>query len=167
MGKGPNEANSEISRAGIPNLQRAASARRLAKDMLRPSIREDIWALYRRGKFDTAVFEAMKTVEVAVREAGGFAAADIGSPLMSRAFNVDNRLLSDMTAEVSERQCPNRKLIAVGRVRPGALPDRQRHAAYASCRIAASSSSKGSGGVGGGGAVIPLSRNTLRPSNST
>jgi Protein of unknown function (Hypoth_ymh) len=104
MGKGPNEANSEISRAGIPNPQRAASARRLAKDMLRPSIREDIWALYRRGKFDTAVFEAMKTVEVAVREAGGFAAADIGSPLMSRAFNVDNRLLSDMTAEVSERQ---------------------------------------------------------------
>ena len=87
-----------------PNPQRAVSAHRLAKDMLHPAIREDVWALYHRGKFDTAVFEAMKAVEVAVREAGGFAAADIGSSLMRKAFNVENGPLSDLTAEASERQ---------------------------------------------------------------
>ena len=87
-----------------PNPQRAISAHRLSKDMLHPAIREDVWALYHRGKFDTAVFEAMKAVEVVVREAGGFAAADIGSPLMRKAFNVENGPLSDLTAEASERQ---------------------------------------------------------------
>ena len=88
-----------------PNPQRAVSAHRLAKDMLHPAIREDdVWALYHRGKFDTAVFEAMKAVEVAVREAGRFTAADIGSPLMRKAFNVENGPLSDLTAEASERQ---------------------------------------------------------------
>jgi len=46
-----------------------ANARRLPKDALHPKIREDVWALYHRAKYDTAVFEAMKAVEVAVRDA--------------------------------------------------------------------------------------------------
>jgi uncharacterized protein (TIGR02391 family) len=90
--------------ASEPNPQRAISAHRLAKDMLHLTIREDVWALYHRGKFDTAVFEAMKAVEVAVREAGGFAAADIGSKLMRKAFDVEKGPLSDLAAEASERQ---------------------------------------------------------------
>ena len=58
--------------AAEPNPQRAISAHRLAKDTLHPVIREDVWALYHRGKYDTAVFEAMKAVEVAVREAAQY-----------------------------------------------------------------------------------------------
>jgi Protein of unknown function (Hypoth_ymh) len=88
--------------ASEPNPRLAISAHRLAKDMLRPTIREDVWALYHRGKYDTSVFEAMKAVEVAVREAGQFAAADRGAPLMRKAFDPEKGPLSDTAAEASE-----------------------------------------------------------------
>lgn len=57
--------------------QLASAARQLPKGALHSLIREDVWALYHRGKYDTAVFEAMKAVEVRVREAAGLAATDI------------------------------------------------------------------------------------------
>jgi Protein of unknown function (Hypoth_ymh) len=87
-----------------PEPYRAFSARRISKEALHPAIREDVWALYHRGKYDTAVFEAMKAVEVAVREASGLAAKDIGAPLMRRAFDVNGGPLTDATAEPAERQ---------------------------------------------------------------
>ena len=87
-----------------PAPHRAFSARRISKEALHPAIREDVWALYHRGKYDTAVFEAMKAVEVAVREASGLAAKDIGAPLMRRAFDVNGGRLTDATVEPAERQ---------------------------------------------------------------
>lgn len=87
-----------------PNVRRALSAQRIPKDSLHPTIREDVWALYHRGKYDTAVFEAMKAVEVAVREAAEFVAVDIGMKLMRKAFDVENGPLTDKTVEPSERQ---------------------------------------------------------------
>lgn len=87
-----------------PEPRRALTARRVPRETLHPAIREDVWSLYHRGKYDTAVFEAMKAVEVAVREAAGFEARDIGTDLMRKAFNVDNGPLTDTTAEKSERQ---------------------------------------------------------------
>lgn len=57
-----------------PNPRRVLSARRIPKESLHPTIREDVWSLYHRGKYDTAIFEAMKAVEVAVRTAAGLAA---------------------------------------------------------------------------------------------
>jgi uncharacterized protein (TIGR02391 family) len=87
-----------------PNASRALSARRLPQDSLHQTIREDVWALYHRGKYDTAVLEAMKAVEVAVREAAGLGAADIGTKLMRKAFEVEKGALTDKTAEFSERQ---------------------------------------------------------------
>ena len=56
------------------------------------------------GKYDTAVFEAMKAVEVAVREAAGLTAGDIGKDLMRKAFHVETGRLTDITAEPGERQ---------------------------------------------------------------
>ena len=87
-----------------PDAQRALNARRIPKETLHPAIREDVWALYHRGKFDTAVFEATKAVEVAVREAAGLKAADIGKDLMRKAFDVKNGPLTDLTVEPAERQ---------------------------------------------------------------
>ncbi len=87
-----------------PEPRRAFSARRIPKDALHSTIREDVWALYHRGKYDTAVFEAMKAVEVAVRDAGGFTAKDIGAPLMRKAFDINNGPLTDGAAEAGERQ---------------------------------------------------------------
>jgi uncharacterized protein (TIGR02391 family) len=70
---------------------------------LNPAISEDVWALYHRGKYDTAVFEAMKAVEVAVRGASGLT-REIGVPLMRRAFDKSSGPLSDMTMEEGERE---------------------------------------------------------------
>jgi uncharacterized protein (TIGR02391 family) len=64
---------------------------------------EDVWALYHRGKYDTAVFEAMKGVEVTVREASKLSSL-LGHALMRKAFDVEDGPLTDKTAERSERQ---------------------------------------------------------------
>jgi uncharacterized protein (TIGR02391 family) len=90
--------------ASEPDPHRALSVSRLHKNLLHPKIREDVWALYYRGKYDTAVFEAMKAVEVAVRDAANLNAKDIGAPLMRRAFDPKNGPLTDMGVEDSERE---------------------------------------------------------------
>jgi uncharacterized protein (TIGR02391 family) len=87
-----------------PDPRRALSTRQLSQGTLHPKIREDVWQLFHRGKYDTAVFEAMKAVEVAVRDAAGLAAKDIGAPLMRKAFDPKNGPLTDMTAEDAERE---------------------------------------------------------------
>jgi uncharacterized protein (TIGR02391 family) len=84
--------------------RRVFSGHRLAKESLHPSIREDVWALYQREKYDTAVFEAMKAVEVAVRTAARLPATDIGATLMRKAFDQQSGKLADMEAVPAERQ---------------------------------------------------------------
>ena len=59
-----------------------AVARRLPKETLHPRISGPVWMSFMRGEFDTAAFQAMKAVEVAVCEAAGFAASDLGTKLM-------------------------------------------------------------------------------------
>jgi uncharacterized protein (TIGR02391 family) len=81
-----------------------AIARRLPKETLHASISGPVWMSFMRGEFETAAFQAMKAVEVAVREAAKLAAADIGTKLMRKAFDVDNGPLTDKSAEPAERQ---------------------------------------------------------------
>jgi uncharacterized protein (TIGR02391 family) len=90
--------------ANEADSRRTFAARRLPKDALHTKIREDVWGLFHRGKYDTAVFEAMKAVEVAVRDAAGLALDDIGKGLMRTAFEVKNGPLTDMEAQEAERQ---------------------------------------------------------------
>ena len=87
-----------------PSARRALTGHKLPKETLHPAIREDVWSLYHRGKYDTAVFEAMKAVEVAVRDVGKFSASDLGRDLMRKAFHPDTGPLRDMSAESGERQ---------------------------------------------------------------
>lgn len=87
-----------------PNARKIFGARLIPKEALHPSIREDVWQLYLRGKYDTAVFEAMKAVEVAVRKAAGLTAADLGTALMRKAFHNETGPLTDKTVEIAERQ---------------------------------------------------------------
>jgi hypothetical protein len=80
-----------LSRRGLQLAQehdptRAFAARRIPKEVLHPVIREDVWALYHRGKYDTAAFEAMKAVEVRVREAAKLPNTLLGVKLMRAAF---------------------------------------------------------------------------------
>jgi len=81
-----------------------AVARRLAKETLHPRISGPVWMSFMRGEFDTAAFQAMKGVEIAVREAAGLAASEIGTKLLRKAFDVDRGPLTDKTVELSERQ---------------------------------------------------------------
>ena len=80
-----------------------AAARLLPKEMLHPSIANTVWMAFARGEYDIAVFQAMKQVEIAVREAAGLSAGDIGVPLMRAAFHKDNGALTDLNDEEGER----------------------------------------------------------------
>jgi len=81
-----------------------AIARWLPKEMLHPRISGPVWMSFMRGEFDTAAFQATKAVEVAVREAAGLEASDIGTKLMRKAFDVESGRLTDKAAEPAERQ---------------------------------------------------------------
>ena len=76
----------------------------LPKELLHPSLAASAWRNFIRGNYDTAVFEAFKAVEEAVREAGGFSARDIGTDLMRQAFHPETGPLTDMTLVPAERQ---------------------------------------------------------------
>jgi len=84
--------------------RRTFTARQLPKDSLHPRLCEDVWALYHRGKYESAVFEAMKAVEVAVREAAKLSLRDLGTDLMRKAFHAETGPLTDLEAEKSERE---------------------------------------------------------------
>jgi uncharacterized protein (TIGR02391 family) len=58
----------------------------LPRGHLHPLIANEVYPAFLRGKYDTAIFEAFREVEVEVRAAGGFEATDIGVPLMRNAF---------------------------------------------------------------------------------
>ena len=81
-----------------------AVARRLPKEALRPSISGPVWMSFMRGEFGTAAFQAMKAVEVAVRDAAGLTPKDLGTGLMRKAFDPDVGPLTDMSMEKSERE---------------------------------------------------------------
>lgn len=51
----------------------------------------------------TAIFNAFKEVEVAVRQAGGFTANDLGTALMKEAFQANVGPLTDKTIPESEQ----------------------------------------------------------------
>jgi uncharacterized protein (TIGR02391 family) len=65
---------------------------KLPKELLHPSLRDPVWSLFLTGKYETAVFEAFKEIEVSVRVAGGFGHGDIGVPLMQKAFGTGGKL---------------------------------------------------------------------------
>ncbi|WP_299653947.1 TIGR02391 family protein [uncultured Jannaschia sp.] len=79
-------------------------ARSLNRDLLHPAIAEEVWLSFVRGRFAAAVFEAMRAVEIAVREAAGFPKGDHGIPMIRRAFHKDNGPLRDPEQEEAERE---------------------------------------------------------------
>lgn len=74
------------------------------KALLHPSIADDVWLDIVRGDLETAVFKSFRAVEIAVREAGNFAATDIGMPLIRKAFDKVNGPLSDQRQPEAERE---------------------------------------------------------------
>jgi uncharacterized protein (TIGR02391 family) len=76
----------------------------LPQQRLHPLIAQKVWATFLRGDYDTAVFQSFKEVEIRVRNAGGFDAADVGVDLMRRAFRPGSGPLSDSGALVAEQE---------------------------------------------------------------
>lgn len=80
-----------------------AVARMLQREILHPKVASTVWTAFMRGEFDVAAFQAMKAVEVSVRDASGLPDSLIGTKLMQAAFAPDDGPLSDMSAESGER----------------------------------------------------------------
>src|SRR5262249_21653715 len=76
----------------------------LPKKLLHPVIAQKVWSLFLRGEYDTAIFQAFKEVEVAVRNAGGYDFTMLGTDLMRKAFHEKNGVLTDHTAPKGERE---------------------------------------------------------------
>lgn len=88
---------------GHPAFNDFATAQKLPKSLLHPKLKQTVWMAFARGEYDVAVFQAMKSVEVAVRDASGLS-ADLGVPLMRKAFDPNRGPLTDMDAEGGERE---------------------------------------------------------------
>ncbi len=77
--------------------------RRLNKELLHPTIGDDVWMSFIRRQYDIAVFQAMKAVEIAVREAAGFDVSQHGVPMVRNAFHKDNGPLRNPDQQEAER----------------------------------------------------------------
>jgi uncharacterized protein (TIGR02391 family) len=97
----------------------------LPREHLHPRIAQKVWATFLRGYYDTAVFQAFKEVEVAVREAARLGDDDLGVDLMRQAFHPTTGPLTSHSVVKSERE-------AMGHLFAGAIgvfknPQSHRH----------------------------------------
>ena len=75
-----------------------------SKALLHPTIANEVWIDLARGDLETAVFRSYRAVEIAVREAGQFAASDVGTALMRKAFDKQTGPLADQGQLEAERE---------------------------------------------------------------
>lgn len=85
------------------DLSRHAAPVTFPKELLHWRILEKAWPAYLRTDFDHAAFEAMKAVEVAVRDAAGYGPEKIGVNLMQDAFSQGRGPLTDTAAPSAEQ----------------------------------------------------------------
>jgi uncharacterized protein (TIGR02391 family) len=86
------------------DLEAFRKGRLLSVDLLQQSLTDKVHHLFLRGDHDTAVFQAFKEVEIAVRKAGNYANDLLGVNLMRAAFHPDKGPLSDKTLVPGERE---------------------------------------------------------------
>jgi len=85
-------------RTGFANYRKASL---LPRALLHPQIADKVYALSFEG-YDTAVFQAFKEVEVAVREAAKMSPGEYGVDLMRKAFNHSAGPLTDPKPSAGE-----------------------------------------------------------------
>ena len=95
---------------------------RCPKDLLHPTLVPKTWPIFLSGDYDTAVFQAFKEVEIAVRHAGGYSNSDYGKDLMRKAFkpsaeNPPGKLTDANEAHEEQKSLQELFAGAYGRVR--------------------------------------------------
>jgi uncharacterized protein (TIGR02391 family) len=81
----------------------AQEANRFPSEIHR-TIHDKCFSLFIRGDYETAVFQAFKSVEVSVRTAIGAPESDYGVSLMRTAFHPERGQLTDQSEPVAERE---------------------------------------------------------------
>lgn len=84
-------------------LRQFMTSERLPEAFLHPDLLQNVRPLFFQARFETAVFEAFKTLEVAIRSAAELGHDLVGVQLASRAFNPEDGPLTDKGAEKGER----------------------------------------------------------------
>lgn len=108
----PNESTGTwqcVTRKGFkyrnkPDLETYKKGRLLPRENLDSRLLKNIYSLFVRGDYDTAVFQAFKEVEVRVRKKAGLSDDLIGINLMREAFHPERGKLTDMEILPAERQ---------------------------------------------------------------
>jgi uncharacterized protein (TIGR02391 family) len=98
-----------ITRRGQKLIDRSAftsyrQATLLPRSLLHPCIDVRVYPSFLRGAYDTAIFEALREVEVAVRDAAGFGPEKFGRSLMREAFAPAVGPLTDKAALKAEQE---------------------------------------------------------------
>jgi uncharacterized protein (TIGR02391 family) len=94
-------------REALQNERVFADYRRAAafpRVLIHPAIVEIVWPALARGDYDTAVFQAFRAVEEAVRKAGGLGNTDYGVDLMRAAFRPNAGPLTNRKDVTSEQE---------------------------------------------------------------
>lgn len=76
----------------------------LPKDRLHPAIADRCFSQFVRGEYDTAVFQAYKQLEVAIREAAALPDHMVGVALARQAFHPESGKLTRKEREPAERE---------------------------------------------------------------
>lgn len=84
-------------------IRELISNEQLPEHFLHAEFISNVRPLFLQSRFETAVFEAFKTLEVAIRIAAGLGDDSIGVPLASKAFHPEDGSLTDSTLEKGER----------------------------------------------------------------
>jgi uncharacterized protein (TIGR02391 family) len=94
----------------------------LPKGQLHPLIATKVYPAFLRGEYDTAVFQAFREVEIAVRSAGKFRTEALGTPLMREAFRpVDPKNSALATGPLTDTTLPVAEQEAMAHLFSGAI----------------------------------------------
>lgn len=108
-GGGYGNGHYQLSRKGASfqtdqDLAGVLIASAFSPELLHPVIAREAWQHVLTGNTDTAVFAAFKSVEIAVREAAGLRADDLGPDLMRKAFDKNSGALRNEDDPPGERE---------------------------------------------------------------
>ncbi len=95
------------------------NANLLPKNQLHRVIAGKVYPAFLRGEYDTAIFQAFREIEVAVRQAGQFPRDLVGEKLMRQAFAIANN--NAPAGPLADTQLPVAEQLAMGNMFAGAF----------------------------------------------